>query len=66
MPRMSGCDLFDEIHRIAPEQAIRIVFVTGGLPDQRTESALAANGQPVLMKPFNPKELRAFIEKFLG
>jgi CheY-like chemotaxis protein len=65
MPRMSGCDLYDEIHRVAPEQASRIVFVTGGLPDQRTENALAAIGQPVLMKPFNPQELRAFIEKFL-
>jgi DNA-binding response OmpR family regulator len=62
---MSGCDLYDEIHRVAPEQASRIVFVTGGLPDQRTENALAAIGQPVLMKPFNPQELRAFIEKFL-
>jgi CheY-like chemotaxis protein len=66
MPRMSGCDLYDEIHRVAPEQASRIVFVTGGLPDQRTEHALAAIGQPVLMKPFNPIELRTFIEKFLG
>lgn len=66
MPSMSGCDLYDEIHRFAPEQASRMVFVTGGLPDERTENALAAIGQPVLTKPFNPMQLRTFIEKFLG
>jgi CheY-like chemotaxis protein len=65
MPGMSGCDLYDEIRRVAPGQAARMVFVTGG-SDERGERALAATGQPVLMKPFGPKELRTFIEKFLG
>jgi len=65
MPQMSGCSFYDEIGRIAPEQARSIVFVTGGSADERTEKALAATGQPVLMKPFDPKELRAFVEKFL-
>jgi CheY-like chemotaxis protein len=65
MPGMSGCDLYDEIRRVAPEQAARMVFVTGG-SDERSERALAASGQPVLAKPFNPKELRSFVEKFLG
>jgi CheY-like chemotaxis protein len=65
MPGMSGCDLYDEIRRIAPGQAARMVFVTGG-SDEWSERGLAATGQPVLMKPFNPGELRAFVEKFLA
>jgi CheY-like chemotaxis protein len=64
MPLMSGCDLHDEIRRFAPEQAARMVFITGGL-DERTEKAVAATGRPVLMKPFDPGELRTFIERFL-
>jgi CheY-like chemotaxis protein len=65
MPGMSGCDLYDEIRRLDPEQASRMVFVTGG-SDERSEKTLAETGQPVLMKPFDPKELRAFVEKFIG
>jgi len=65
MPGMSGCELYEEIRRLDPEQASRMVFVTGG-SDERSETALAATGQPVLAKPFNPKELRSFVEKFLG
>jgi CheY-like chemotaxis protein len=65
MPGMSGCDLYDEIRRVAPGQAARMVFVTGGFADARTEKALAATGQPVLTKPFNPTGLRSFVEKFL-
>jgi CheY-like chemotaxis protein len=65
MPRMSGCDLYDEIRRVAPEQAARMVFVTGGFADARTEKSLTATGQPVLTKPFNPTGLRSFVEKFL-
>ena len=65
MPGMSGCELYDEIRRIAPEQAARMVFVTGG-SDECSERALAASGRPVLTKPFASKELRSFVEKFLG
>jgi CheY-like chemotaxis protein len=65
MPHMSGCRFYDEIRRVAPEQASSLVFVTGGSADESTEKAVAATGQPVLMKPFDPKELRAFVEKFL-
>jgi CheY-like chemotaxis protein len=65
MPLMSGCDLYQEIRRIAPEQAERMIFVTGG-SGEATEKAVAATGQPVLAKPFDRTELRTFIQKFLG
>ena len=65
MPGMSGCDLYTEIQQLAPDQAKRVVFLTGGSIDRGTEEFVAAIGQPVLAKPFAAKELRAFIEKFL-
>jgi CheY-like chemotaxis protein len=65
MPSMSGCDLLVAIRGLAPEQAGRVVFLTGGARDQETEELLAATGQPVLNKPLAPKALREFIEQFL-
>jgi CheY-like chemotaxis protein len=65
MPKMSGCDLYEEIRRIAPEQAERVIFLTGGHTSTRISSQLSSIGQPILSKPFDARELRAFIEKFL-
>lgn len=53
-----------KIRRLDPEQAGRMVFVTGA-SDEQSERAPAASGQPVLRKPFDPKELRAFVERVL-
>jgi CheY-like chemotaxis protein len=66
MPAMRGFDLHAEIRRFAPAQADRIVFLTGGCASEADAEALSATGQPVLSKPFDPKELRAFVKKFLG
>jgi CheY-like chemotaxis protein len=66
MPGMSGPDLHSEIQHFAPEQASRMVFLTGGGMDPSAEGSLTATGQPVFAKPFDTRELRAFVEKFLG
>jgi len=66
MPEMSGPDLHDEILHFAPEQAERMVFLTGGGIAAGVEENLAAIGQPIFAKPFDCRELRAFVEKFLG
>jgi CheY-like chemotaxis protein len=66
MPGMSGPDLHSEIRHFAPEQAGRMVFLTGGGMDPSAEGSLTATGQPVFAKPFDTRELRAFVEKFLG
>jgi len=66
MPAMRGFDLHAEIRRFAPAQADRMVFLTGGCASEADAEALSATGQPVLSKPFDPKELRAFVKKFLG
>jgi CheY-like chemotaxis protein len=57
---MGGCELFEEIHRLDPEQAKRVVFLTG-VPNE----SLASYGQPVLVKPFDPRELRTLVLGFV-
>jgi CheY-like chemotaxis protein len=66
MPGMSGCELYQQIERFAPEQAKRVIFLTGGANDDRTARFLATVGQPVLAKPFDPPELRGIIKKFVA
>ncbi len=65
MPGMSGRALYEELQRLAPEQAKRVIFITGGASDDRTAQFLETVGQPVLTKPFDPPELRKFIKKFM-
>jgi|HubBroStandDraft_6_1064221.scaffolds.fasta_scaffold90154_3 CheY-like chemotaxis protein len=65
MPGMSGPALYVEIQRLAPDQARRVIFITGGASDDQTARFLATVGQPVLTKPFDPPELRKFIKKFM-
>jgi CheY-like chemotaxis protein len=65
MPGMSGPALYVEIQRLAPDQAKRVIFITGGASDDQTARFLATVGQPVLTKPFDPPELRKFIKKFM-
>ena len=52
MPEMSGIDLYGAIARVAPEQAERIVFLTGGNLNERCSKFLASIANPVLQKPF--------------
>ena len=66
MPEMSGPDLHSEILHVAPSQAGRMVFLTGGGIAGGVEENLAAIGQPIFAKPFDCRELRAFVEKFLA
>jgi|HubBroStandDraft_1064217.scaffolds.fasta_scaffold19660_4 CheY-like chemotaxis protein len=65
MPGMSGRALYEEIQRLAPDQAKRVIFITGGASDDRTARFLETVGQPVLTKPFDPPELRKFIKRFI-
>jgi len=46
MPEMTGSVLYDEINRLAPDQAERMVFVTGGATTPQAQEFLATVGQP--------------------
>ncbi|MEO7094758.1 MAG: response regulator [Polyangiales bacterium] len=59
MPELTGMELHDEIVRIAPRQAKRMIFTTGGgLP---SKLQIFAESKGVLSKPFDLDELRRLV-----
>jgi CheY-like chemotaxis protein len=66
MPELNGGALYAEIARVAPEQTKRMIFVTGGATTDATRRFLASVPQPVLPKPFDPKQLRALAQQFIA
>ncbi len=63
MPDMTGMDLHSELSRVAPEQASRMVFLTGGAFTVKASSFLADQAQEHLDKPFSPTTLRAVVRR---
>jgi CheY-like chemotaxis protein len=61
MPDLSGMDLYAELSRIAPEQAGRMIFLTGGAFTQRARDFVAEVKNTFLDKPFDVATLRALI-----
>ena len=67
MPQMTGMALHAELSRIAPEQADRMVFLTGGAFTPRARAFLDETPNQVVEKPFEARLLRALInERILG
>jgi CheY-like chemotaxis protein len=63
MPVMTGMDLHEEILSVAPDQAERMVFMTGGAVTPRARDFVATVPNPVLHKPFDMKALREMIRR---
>src|SRR5262249_13439609 len=61
MPQMTGTALPAELERLAPEQAARIVFVTGGAFTANARAFLEAVPNQRIEKPFESHELRAVL-----
>ncbi len=66
MPNMTGIELFDRFESLAPDQASRMIFLTGGVFTPQTQARLEAAGNPQLQKPVGAPELRACIAKLLA
>lgn len=66
MARLSGIALHGSLKRICPDQAERMVFLTGGTSSDDERSALAALGHVCLGKPLRLAPLLAFVERWLG
>jgi DNA-binding response OmpR family regulator len=62
MPGMSGIDFHDEVARTLPEQARRIVFVTGGVANDAHFARIEASQRTVLQKPVDADQLRAVVD----
>ncbi|MBU8896437.1 histidine kinase [Corallococcus sp. H22C18031201] len=61
MPGMTGMDLYHELGRCAPEQAGRMVFMTGGAFTPRTVSFLRDVPNLKLSKPLDLGQLRELV-----
>ncbi len=59
MPELTGMDLYEQVSALAPDQAERMVFLTGGAFTARARAFLAH--RPVLEKPFDLRALEALV-----
>jgi signal transduction histidine kinase/ligand-binding sensor domain-containing protein/ActR/RegA family two-component response regulator len=66
MPNMTGVELFDRLEVLAPDQASRVIFLTGGVFTPQTRTRLEAAGNPQLQKPVDAQELRACLANLLA
>jgi signal transduction histidine kinase len=66
MPGMSGIELFDQLRTRNPEQARRIIFVTGGAFTEDARQFLDSVTNPQLDKPLDPRRLWAAVRSVGG
>ena len=61
MPGMTGIQLLEELLRMAPDQAERLVFLTGGASTPSVREFLTTTKQHLIAKPFDAGEMLTFI-----
>ncbi len=61
MPDLDGRALYREIERRWPEQAARVVFVTGDTLASALREFATESGRPVIEKPFLPSDVRRVV-----
>ncbi len=66
MPEMTGMDLHEELSKFAPDQARRMVFVTGGAFTQAARTFLASVPNPCVHKPVDPVSLHEAVLKVVA
>jgi PAS domain S-box-containing protein len=65
MPDMTGMDLHRELSLIAPQQADRMIFITGGAFTEKARAFLSETPKEHLEKPFYSANLRAIVQRYL-
>lgn len=60
MPQMTGMQLHAELSRALPDQAARMIFLTGGAFGTQ-ERAFLEGGAAVLEKPFETRQLQSLV-----
>lgn len=63
MPNMTGLELLEELLVVAPDQARKIIFLSGGVFSAQTRHRLDELGAPQLAKPVDTSELRSCIQR---
>ncbi|KFE71959.1 response regulator [Hyalangium minutum] len=62
MPEMSGSQFHQELERLAPEQAQRVIFMTGGAFTEETRAFLSTARNPCMDKPLDIQRLLSMLE----
>jgi CheY-like chemotaxis protein len=65
MPDITGMDLHGELSRLVPDQARRMVFLTGGAFSARAQAFLDVVPNAWLEKPFDLPDLLAIVARLL-
>ena len=65
MPDMTGMDLHRELSGTAPEQASRMIFLTGGAFTATALQFLSETPKEHIEKPFHAANLRAIVQRYL-
>jgi len=65
MPAMSGVDFYEALLARAPQLARRVVFMSGGVVNERVADFLRVVDNDCLDKPFLSEALRAFVQQRL-
>jgi CheY-like chemotaxis protein len=64
MPEMTGIELLAELERRFPEQAGRVVFMTGGATSESARVFIEEKGARVVSKPFSPRDIESTVRAF--
>ncbi|HKO90687.1 MAG TPA: response regulator [Polyangiaceae bacterium] len=62
MPKLDGPAFFSELFELRPQMMPRVVFCTGGQPNEKTQRFLDRLQAPLLFKPVAVADLRQAIE----
>ena len=65
MPDMNGMELHARLEQEDPEQADRMLFVTGGAFTEEARQFLGRSHREHVEKPFDPRNLRAIVRRYL-
>jgi CheY-like chemotaxis protein/anti-sigma regulatory factor (Ser/Thr protein kinase) len=65
MPDMTGMDFHRELSLIAPDQANRMIFLTGGAFTAKARNFLSDTPKEHIEKPFDVANLRAIVQRYL-
>jgi CheY-like chemotaxis protein len=66
MPGLDGQALYDRIYKSSPEQAKKVIFVTGDTVSSQTRTFLDATGNQWISKPFRITDVMDRVQEVLG
>ena len=61
MPKVTGMDLYETLAKLAPDQASRMIFITGGVFTDKGRAFLDSTGNAYVEKPVDLDVLRALV-----